>query len=97
MATWNDYGPGFRRALSNVIAVQIDNGNVAPGSDSFVELFERAEPGTIVRALVELAAELAMRQVGSEDTLDEDRLVQAKVAVDQTLTMMSHPPLRPHP
>jgi hypothetical protein len=93
----NDYGPGFRRALSNVLAIQIEAGTVDPTSDEFVELFERAEPGTIVRALVEVAAQLAVRQPDGRVLSDDQAVVQAKVAVDQVLEVMSHPPLRPRP
>ena len=54
-----DYSKSFRRALRNVISAQLDDGIVDPRSEAAEELFNRADPWTIVTAMLETLVTLA--------------------------------------
>jgi hypothetical protein len=54
-----DYSKSFRRALRRVISEQQSAGQVDPKSAAVEELFNRADPWTIMTALLETVVVLA--------------------------------------
>ncbi len=55
----SDYSKSFRRALRRVISLQTADGRVDSGSAAVEDLFSRADPWTVVTALLETVVALA--------------------------------------
>ena len=71
-----EYSKPFRRALRDVISAQVADGRVSPKSAVAEELFDRADPWTIVSVLLETVVTLASDGEGDVDPVDRiDRAV----------------------
>ncbi len=80
-----DYSKAFRRALRDVISAQLDDGPVDPRSAAAEELFNRADPWTIVTAMLETVVTLA-----TDDRPGVDPADRIDQAVDQLRPRKQH-------